>query len=369
MRFKLKHLISVRVTTIILIGLFSVLTVLLFFLKDNILSAHVNGQIYIVSSDAPVYLQAYENIYSDRPLLDITSLYFLNSSPVFLLKIFNGNLLIILTANLLLMFASLKVALNCFKDRNSRILFIIGALLFPSFLVGFLSLNKEIYAMSSAIFFASYYLRGKIFHLIIALILAFLARYYMFMALIFTMMVFPRKMKPRYRVALITLLVISLSVPFLKSFIPGYSNENLLEDAGVTSRFYSYVIDSFGYILIYPIKYLGLVPMRLWSVAIGSERMQDSMEAIVSLLSILLIVAALYIIVMKKRLSSQFNSLIMMAFIAPIPIMWTEITHWRYFSFVYFFLLFAVVEYIANRRRMHTESLSISHGLCGNKNK
>jgi hypothetical protein len=353
MRLKFKYKTSIRVTTIILIVLFLVLATSLFLLKEDILSAHNDARIDYIASDASVYWKVYENFYSTINLFDLETLYFLNTSPVFLLKIFDGNILIVLIINLLLMLVSLKVALNCLEDRDSRILFIIGTFLFPYFLVGFLSLNKEIYAMSSGIFFASYYLRGKKSHLIMALILAFLARYYMFLAIIFAALVFPRNVKPRYWLAFTTLLFISLAEPFVKKAIPTYSGESLFEGSESTvGLFFSAVIDSYGYALVYPIKYIVLVLARLWTFVIGQGRLFDIIVAVVSLMSLLLILATLYIIVCKKRLSPQVSGLIMMAFITPIPIMWSEIMHWRYYSFVYFFLLFAVVMHLADRRRM-----------------
>ena len=35
--------------------------------------------------------------------------------------------------------------------------------------------------------------------------------------------------------------------------------------------------------------------------------------------------------------------------VAPVPIMWSEIMHWRYYSFVYFFFVFAIVLHGADR--------------------
>jgi hypothetical protein len=96
---------------------------------------------------------------------------------------------------------------------------------------------------------------------------------------------------------------------------------------------------------------------------IGLGRPADLMEAGVSLLTIGLLPVAAYIIVFKRSASASAKTLALMAFMAPIPIMWTEIGHWRYFSYVYFFLLFAAVLYFADRqerRRMRTRESGCS---------
>ena len=42
--------------------------------------------------------------------------------------------------------------------------------------------------------------------------------------------------------------------------------------------------------------------------------------------------------------------LIVAGFIAPIPIMWSEILHWCYYSFVFFYL-FAIISHIESRSK------------------
>jgi len=341
--------LSIRISTIVLLCVFLSLFALLLALSDALETAHRDWTIQYFSSDGAVYFAAYEDIFANSEIFE-NSRILLTGTPIVLMKLAGGNLLLILATNLFLMLTTLKVALDCFDTRGTRLTFLIGALLFPYFLFGFLSLNKEIYAMCSAIFFASYWLRGKRSHLLAALLIAFAARYYMLLALVFLLFVFPSGAKPRYWLAVSTLLFISVVAPFLKTRIPGYSSEGLLQGAGVTQIVFSTAIDSYGYALVYPIKYITLAPTRIYSVIIGLGRPADPMEAVVSLLTTGLLCVAAYVIVFKRSISALPKRLALMALISPIPIMWTEIGHWRYFSYVYFFLLFSAVLFLSERQ-------------------
>jgi hypothetical protein len=227
-----------------------------------------------------------------------------------------------------------------------------GALAFPYFLFGFLSLNKEVYAMCSAILYACYMARGRRSHLVTALVLAACARYYMLICLLTLLVVVPRDKAPRYRLIMALLLAISFSAPFIKSLVPGYSGEDLLEDSGTAGVFFSSLIDSFGYVLAYPIKYAALIPMRAYGLLIGSDRTTDLLEAAVSIASLAALVLALGILFQRKPRTELAQRLIVAGLVAPIPIMWSEIMHWRYYSFVYFFFLYAIVLHRQERRSL-----------------
>jgi len=107
--------------------------------------------------------------------------------------------------------------------------------------------------------------------------------------------------------------------------------------------FFSSLIDSFGYILAYPVKYLVLIPMRAYGFFLGSGRTTDPMEAVVSIESLLALLLALGIL-FRHRLRNPLSArLVVAGLVAPMPIMWSEIMHWRYYSFVYFIFLYAIV--------------------------
>jgi hypothetical protein len=345
---KIATRLSIRLSTIALLLVFSCFGFLLFAIADHLPTAHRDWTIQYFSSDAAVYFEQYEAYWKNVSFLD-NPLVLLTGTPIVLMKLANGNLSWILAANLLIMLITLRVAFDCLEVRGPRLLFLIGTLVFPYFLFGFLSLNKEIYAMCAAIFFGSYWIQKNRAHLLISLLLAFSARYFMFVAFIFLLLVFPSRSKPRYWIAVGTLLFVSMVAPLVKTRIPGYSSEGVLQGAGFTSILFSKAVDSYAYALVYPLKYLSLVPARIYSVAIGLGRPADPMEAVVSLLTILLFAAAIYILTCKRTLSAAPRTFAWMAIVSPIPIMWTDVAHWRYFSYIYFFLLFSVTLYVSER--------------------
>lgn len=340
-----------RMSTLGLGVIFCLLLVLLVMLRDELLAAHIDETIQYLSSDAATYFSLYEDLYA-QVALDENPALFLIGSPILFMKLAEGNLFVIQACNLALMCLTLRVALDCFSTRRGRMAFMAGALALPYFLLGFLSLNKEVYAMCSAIFFASYIVRGKSIHFVFALLLAACARYYMLIAILSLLVLIPRNGHPRYRWIVALLVFISLAAPIAKSLVPEYSSEGLLDVSGASGLIFASIIDHYGYALVYPIKYLALIPQRAYSFLIGSDRAGDGMEAIVSIASFVVVVLAFRILLTKSSASPIVCRLIVAGFVAPISIMWSEIMHWRYFSFVYFFFLFAVVLHFVERRRL-----------------
>lgn len=335
---------QVRPSSLLLASLLAVMALTLLALSSTLLMAHQSESIHYVASDAATYFDLYESLYADAPLSETLTL-LLVGSPILLMSLARGELLLVQTVNLLVMALTLRVALNCLPSGTSRISFLCAALLFPYFLFGFLSLNKEIYAMCSAIFFACYVVRGRLTHLAAALILAACARYYLLVALLVLLLLVPRQGSVRWGLVALTMLLISIAAPSVKEFVPGYSSEDVLEVSGVTGRLFSLAVDSYGYFLVYPLKYLVLIPSKAYGLFIGSDRLGDPMEAIVSLVSIVAFVTACRIAFRRgpRRAEPLVRRLVMTGLIAPLPLMWSEIMHWRYYSFVYFFFVFAIV--------------------------
>lgn len=337
-----------RVTSIIVFLVFALLSTLLIVISDQLLAAHIDDSIHFVASDAGTYYRLYQEIWESTELSESLSL-FLIGIPILSMKLSDGSLLTVQFFNLLLMAITLRYAMNCFITLPGSVAMLIGTLCFPYFLFGFLGLNKEIYAMCSAIFFALYLVRGSPGALLLALLLALLARYYMFLSLVAMVAFFPRHRPPRYRLMLLTLLAISMLAPFVKEVVPEYSSEDVKDVSGVTGMIFSTAIDSFGYALVYPVKYLALIPQRAYSVLIGSERFGDYMEAVVSVLSLLVILPALWMLSMRYPLQPTVRRLIVAGLIAPMPMMWGDIMHWRYYSYVYFLFLPALILHFTER--------------------
>jgi hypothetical protein len=342
-----------RISTLGLGIIFSLLLVLLVTLKNELLAAHINGNIQYFSSDAANYFSLYNNLYAEATLFESPDL-FLIGSPILFMKFVEGNIFVIQACNLLLMGVTLWVACECFATLLGRLTFVTGALVFPYFIFGFLSLNKEVYAMCGAIFFATYIARGKIINLIVALLLAACARYYMLIALLSLLALIPRNGDPKFGWILSLLVFTSLAAPIAKSLVPGYSSDGLLDVSGASGLIFATIIDHYGYGLVYPIKYLALIPQRAYGFLIGSDRASDGIEAIVSVASIVVVVLGCRILLTKRSASPIVWRLTIAGFVAPIAIMWSEIMHWRYFSFVYFFFLSAVVLHFIEGRRSIT---------------
>jgi len=342
-------------------AVFLVLLVVLVVARDALLEAHADESIFYVASDASTYFSAYKDLYADIDLLESPFL-FLIGSPILFMKLVGGNLFLVQLCQLALMAITLRVGFDCFSTSRGRTAFLLGSLAFPYFLFGFLSLNKEIYAMCAAIFFASYVVRGKRRHLVAALLLAMCARYYMVLALVPLLFTVPRVGRPRYGLIAALLIAISIAAPVTKALVPQYSSEDLLDVPSATGVFFSNAIDSFGYALVYPIKYFALIPLRAYSFIIDPSRTTNAMEAVVSVATLIVIALALRILTSKRPPSDLVKRLILIGFVAPIPMMWSEIMHWRYYSFVYFFFLFAVVLHSIDRPRKHkTRFVVASH--------
>ena len=340
----------IRLSGVVLWTAMLAMLLLLVLLRGDLAAAHEDESIHFVASDAATYFTLYQDFYADLDLKENPAL-FLIGSPILFMKLAAGDLFLIQACNLLLMAVTLTVAFKCFATLRGRVVFLIGSLAFPYFLFGFLSLNKEIYAMCSAIFFASYMVRGRLTHLLAALLLAACARYYMLFAMLSLLALIPRSGGPRYRWIFALLLFISLVAPIAKSLVPEYSSEDVLEVSGVTGLIFAKIIDFYGYVLVYPIKYLTLIPLRAYSFLLASGRAGDGMEAIVSIASLVVVVLAFRILRSRRPASTLVSKLILAAFVAPITMMWSDIMHWRYYSFVYFFYLFAVVLHFVERHR------------------
>lgn len=335
---KLRNWVSV-----VLIGL-SMLVVLLL-LQDVLLAAHLDRTIEYISSDAATYYELYSSFYEDLDLGDNPVL-FMIGSPILFMKLSGGHLLIVQIFNLSLMLLTLNTALGCLRTAVARRWFLIGTLAFPYFLFGFLSLNKEVYAMCSAILFACYHIRGRRSDLIFALVLACCARYYMMVALVTLIVLVPRHRPPRYALIFALLVFISIVAPIGKALVPQYSSEDLLDAPSGAGVFFSVAINSYAYALVYPLKYAALIPMRAYSYLLDAGRVTDAMEGVVSLLSVIALTGSVWLLLVR-RTSELVRRLIVSALVAPMPMMWSEIMHWRYYSYVYLFMLFALIVHYA----------------------
>lgn len=337
----------IRQSSLVLLFVFAVLAVALVLLRDVLYEAHISRAILSFSSDGSVYFEHYERGYHNVDVLENWTI-FLRASPILFMILADGNLFIIQAANLLLMAISMKVAFDCFSTFSGRMTFLFFSMIFPYFAFGFLGLNKEIYAMCAAMFYGSYMIRGRLWHLFVAMLLALCARYYMVASFLMLLFAVPRRSNPRWFLIVGGLVAISLVAPLIKSMVPEYSSESLLDDSGTISAIMNAVVEQYGYALLYPVKYVLLPTLRPFGYVIGDH--QDVIGAMVSVLSLIIFSIAGWIWMSGRQMSPIVQRLIVAGFVAPIPMMWSEITHWSYYSFVYFFFLYALV--------LHSEAVS-----------
>lgn len=333
---------------IFLFTVFSVLTVFLY--GDQIHQLHQNGDIYWISSDGAQYLKNHlvdlKGVsFSDRPSL------FLTAMPIFLFRAFGNDFTPVLMVNLLVLLGSILVLVSEFKKLESRLLFAAFAIAFPYAFFAPFSLNKEVFTVGAILMFLKYFSSGSWRYFILSVLLAFFARYYMVASILFLALAFPRNFKIRYWVIAAGFLFFSVAVKF-KNLVPGYSiaDENYYLNAGFLSSYFKFCTDLGFYWLIYIPKYVALMISKLWLLLISDDisiRRFDAIEIFVSFFSTVAFLLATSFVF--ARSSEKYRKLFIMGILAPMPFMWADIFHWRYYSFVYFIFLFALVYHYEKR--------------------
>lgn len=349
---------NVSISRIILLFYFIFVWLFLFFYQRFIEDLHVNGLIYWISSDAPVYYNRAE-IYSIEDFLENPH-YFLNLMPIFIYNIVGGlfNYLIFVSIlGFFVFFYSLE-----FIDKRFRVIYLIVLIIFPYTSLTYFSINKEIFAFLSAILLACYYNKQVVYILFFSLVLAFFARSYLFLTYVLMLFIFPVNgaRKPRWKFLLSVFLGISI-IPFVISSFVGFGEDGLVQsDAGRSAIYFSSLISNGWYIAVYFAKYLILMLSKGYQgFNVGfdfSARLQDAHEFVVSLLSSLFFVAAIgrHLLVKYSFKDNKNDSrFLYLALFSPVLLLFSDIFHWRYSSFVFVFLLF----YFFSSTRIEKRSL------------
>lgn len=349
---------NVSISRVILLIYFIFVWFFLFFYQHFIEDLHVNGLIYWISSDAPVYYNSAE-IYSIEDFLENPH-YFLNLMPVFIYNMVGGLLNYLIFVSILgffIFFYSLE-----FIDKRFRVIYLIVLIIFPYTSLTYFSINKEIFAFLSAILLACYYNKQVVYILFFSLVLAFFARSYLLLTYVLMLFLFPvnGSRKPRWNFLLLFFLCISI-VPFLISSFVGFGTKDLIQsDAGGAAIYFSSLILNGWYIAIYFAKYIILMLSKGYQgFNVGfdfSGRLQDAHEFFVSLLSSLFFIAAISRHLLAKysiKENKNDSRFLYLALFSPIILLFSDIFHWRYSSFVFVFLLF----YFFSSARIEKRSL------------
>lgn len=335
-----------RIEFLILL-VYALIVAIIFLTSDIVKAGHADGRILEFLSDATVYNKHYVERFANADVLENWTT-FLRASPILMMMLFDGSIFLVQLFNASVMMICLMVSQRCFKSEPAKFFYLLSCMIFPYFSFGFLGLNKEVYAMCSAMVFSAFIVSGAKRFLIFSLLLALMARYYMVAPLIMLVLIFPRHRSPRYYLAGLSLVFVSIVGPLAKTMVPEYSHMNLLEGAGQTAVLVSTVIDNFGYAAIYPIKYVILILVRPFGFFFAGNG--DAVGAAVSILSCIAGALAIYVFAKAKRNHREIGLFVLAGLLAPIPLMWSEIMHWRYYSFVYFFFIFAICIYMDSVR-------------------
>jgi len=317
---------------------FFIIWVFIFLFNSEIEEAHISEFIYWISSDAPVYYNNMDNFQLDSFFSNPQ--YFVNLMPIFIYNIFDGMqgyLLFVSVIGFFVIRFSLK-----FIERKYRVFYICFLMIFPYVSLGFFSINKEIFSLLSAILFSCYYKDGKLATLFFACVLAFFARSYLLLSFLFVVFFVPvNGCFLRWRFFIFFLLLISV-FPYFISDLNGF-DANYGDNAGFTAIFTSKLIHDGFYFIIYFLKYFLLLTSKFYQAFnVGfdfSGRVQDFHEFIVSFITLIIFSLSIYCFCMKKK-SRKDKRYIYMALVSPVIVMFSDIFHWRYASFVYIFYLF-----------------------------
>lgn len=320
-----------------------VVSLLLIAFSDDIQSMHAAdyGAAYWFASDPGVYY----DIYLMRIKGDMTPMAYVYSAmvgaPVLLLLATDGQVTPILILAAAVFFYALY---SCTKQlEKKQISFFFLILFIPYVLLGFFALNKEIYVVSSTLFFLAYYKSLDKKYLLFCFITLFFARYYMLLVFLFTLFVFPPQQKTiRWWALWGALLFISLVAPLVLSggALLSYSADTAVGTSGNVSLLFSELIRKFMYFVSYIPKYILLILSRFWTVIVSGihgEAKANLLGFLFSSYTLILFAFALFRVHFPKRYNFRF---LMMVLFSPVPIMFNDIFHWRYYLFTIPMLIF-----------------------------
>lgn len=318
---------------IIMVGI----SIIIITLSGEIAYIHQNDVSAYFSSDGAQYVRLYQQYLADGGLDANFSSLIVVGSPIIMLLLAKGEIYFVLLFTLLIFFTSLRRLIYCFTIYNTQVnrkLFIFLSLLNPFVFLGFFSINKELFLIASSFHLISYYISGRKSDIIFCLLIALLARAYMLPVYFFVVLAFPRGKEIRWWVVFLTLLLMSVVAPYILSggVFGSHDSALLTSNAGSVAIFLSNVNNNFLYFIFYIPKYIVLVVYRLWSLLLYGGELEyasNIRDGLTSLYSMCLIVIAM----IRRRRGDLSNKIFWIAVLSPIPIMFSDIMHWRYYLF------------------------------------
>ena len=217
----------------------------------------------------------------------------------------------------------------------------------PFIFLGFFSINKEIFLVSSVLLFLAYYNSKSIKYLALCFVVMMFARSYMLLVYLFILIVFPPEgANVHWKLFFISIISASLLAPiFLNTGLIGGSDGELLNNAGSAAIIMSELIRKYLYFLVYFPKYLFLILTRIWSAylqGVEGDYKSNLRDLLVSLYSLVIIGYSVFSVHRYKTRDFKF---FLIAIFSPLPLMFSDIFHWRYYIYVLpFFIFYSLVK-------------------------
>ncbi|MEI7848619.1 MAG: hypothetical protein WCK35_22650 [Chloroflexota bacterium] len=246
------------------IGLYIILAIILFyFIGYPSLTGDISIQAY---SDAKTYERVALLINSLSDALFSTEVSQNLAGPLLILKLLNSNYLLIFIFNVVCLLVSIKVIFDNYKINRKVFLFFI--FINPMTLFALFSVNKEILAFLSIAIYLAYIKNKNIKYFIIALLVAFLARWQLLLFVIVSSVLvyldthIKQKKLFRYLIIILLLVIISLIFPLfttLFSKVLEYSDSSEVTGTGIFQRMNDLQLEYGGYILVFIPKLLQIL--------------------------------------------------------------------------------------------------------------
>ena len=311
---------------------------------DWIQNIHVDGRSYWFSSDGGQYLKLYEQYNKLGGAEDNFFTLAFIGVPVLMLLIANGSIASVLVFACLTYFFSMYTCLKYMPRKRGLFIFLVT--LNPFIFLGFFSINKEIFLISSALLFLAYYNSLNVKYLFLCFVVMMFARSYMFVVYLFVVFVFPPKSTVNWKLLFFGVLIMNFAAPlFLNASLIGGTSGDLLNEAGSVAVIMSELIRKYLYFLVYFPKYLLLILIRIWSAylqGIEGDYKSNFRDLLVSLYSIVVVFYSVFSI---HRYKSRNFKFLLIAILSPLPLMFSDIFHWRYYIYVLpFFIYYSLVK-------------------------
>ena len=334
-----------RLWAIICVTLSFSLSLSLVMLTDTIQTIHLNGQAYWFASDPGEYMRLYEVYSYAGGFTDHALKLSIVGAPILMLLISGGIVSPILILANTVFFFSLYSCLKYIS--NGKGVFFLLMVVNPVILFGFFAINKEIFLISSILLLLAYYRSLSTKYLLLCVALIVFSRAYMLVVILFLLLVFPPGDKVvRWKLLVVAVVFASLIAPFILGSGKLGTGGDLLKDSGIGARFFSTAISNYLYGLVYFPKYLFLMLMRAWSAYVSGfvgEYKSNLRDLLTSLYSFGIFIYTIINVHYYRSLNFKY---LMMAIWAPLPLMFSDIAHWRYYIFVIpFFLIYNSVKF------------------------